>query len=62
MYSYVRDELPKALFEQFAELDGSRVSIMGHSMGGHGVLTLVSEEPGYHKRSRGEGLISRCSS
>lgn len=44
MYSYIRDELPEALFAQFAELDGSRVSIMGHSMGGHGALTLVSAD------------------
>ena len=42
MYSYVADELPKALFEQFGDkLDGTRVSITGHSMGGHGALTLV---------------------
>ena len=42
MYSYITDELPKALFAEFSELDGSRVSITGHSMGGHGALTLVS--------------------
>ena len=42
MYSYLTDELPKSLFEHFKELDGDRVSITGHSMGGHGALTLVS--------------------
>ena len=42
MYSYISDELPKSLFEHFKELDGNRVSITGHSMGGHGALTLVS--------------------
>jgi S-formylglutathione hydrolase len=42
MYSYITDELPKALFESFKELDGERVGITGHSMGGHGALTLVS--------------------
>ena len=41
MYSYITDELPKALFDQFKQLDDSRVSITGHSMGGHGALTLV---------------------
>ena len=41
MYSYITDELPKLLFENFKELDGDRISITGHSMGGHGALTLV---------------------
>jgi S-formylglutathione hydrolase len=42
MYSYITEELPKALFGAFEELDESRVGITGHSMGGHGALTLVS--------------------
>jgi len=41
MYSYLTKELPSALFSHFKQLDGSRVSITGHSMGGHGALTLV---------------------
>lgn len=41
MYSYITDELPKSLFSAFSQLDGNRVSITGHSMGGHGALTLV---------------------
>lgn len=41
MYSYITEELPKALFAEFEQLDASRVSITGHSMGGHGALTLV---------------------
>ena len=41
MASYITNELPKALFAHFAQLDASRVSITGHSMGGHGALTLV---------------------
>lgn len=58
MYSYVFEELPKTLFAAFPQLDSSRVSITGHSMGGHGALTLVSyillehtrlEEIGYHE-------------
>jgi len=41
MYSYITKELPEALFSSFKELDSSNVSITGHSMGGHGALTLV---------------------
>lgn len=42
MYSYVTNELPQTVFAAFPQLDASRVSITGHSMGGHGALTLVS--------------------
>ena len=49
MERYITDELPKALFSQFKELDGSRVSITGHSMGGHGALTLFLKNPGMYK-------------
>ncbi|KAM0715948.1 hypothetical protein Q7P37_008462 [Cladosporium fusiforme] len=49
MYSYITEELPKALFSQFKELDSSRVSITGHSMGGHGALTLFLKNPGMYK-------------
>jgi hypothetical protein len=41
MYSYITEDLPKALFSSFKQLDSDRVSITGHSMGGHGALTLV---------------------
>jgi S-formylglutathione hydrolase FrmB len=41
MYTYITEELPNALFQSFGELDSGRVSITGHSMGGHGALTLV---------------------
>jgi S-formylglutathione hydrolase len=41
MYSYITKELPEALFSSFKELDSNKVSITGHSMGGHGALTLV---------------------
>lgn len=44
MYTYITEELPKALFESFDQLDSSRMSITGHSMGGHGALTLVGSE------------------
>ena len=37
MYSYVTEELPE-LLKEIPQLDTSRASIMGHSMGGHGAL------------------------
>lgn len=40
MYDYVVKELPKLLNENFEQLDTSRASISGHSMGGHGALTI----------------------
>lgn len=43
MYTYVTEELPKTVFAAFPQLDSSRVSITGHSMGGHGALTLVCQ-------------------
>lgn len=44
MYDYVQQELP-ALLEAHYPLDMSRQSIMGHSMGGHGALTLALNHP-----------------
>jgi S-formylglutathione hydrolase FrmB len=40
MYDYVVKEVPKLLRENFPQLDISRASIFGHSMGGHGALTI----------------------
>ncbi|KAJ1022285.1 hypothetical protein NDA13_005196 [Ustilago tritici] len=40
MYDYVVKELPKKLEENNLPIDTSRASIFGHSMGGHGALTL----------------------
>ena len=45
MYTYIVDELPTALFAEFPQLDANRVSITGHSMGGHGALTIVCPPP-----------------
>lgn len=39
MYDYVACELPSLLGE-FSELDTERMAISGHSMGGHGALTI----------------------
>jgi S-formylglutathione hydrolase len=41
MYTYIVEELPTALFTSFQQLDSGRVSVTGHSMGGHGALTIV---------------------
>lgn len=40
MYDYIVKELPALLEENFPQLDTSRASIFGHSMGGHGALTI----------------------
>ncbi|MBB3994294.1 S-formylglutathione hydrolase [Sulfitobacter undariae] len=45
MWSYIADELPALLAENFP-LDMERQSITGHSMGGHGALTLAMSLPG----------------
>jgi len=39
MWSYVTEELPALIAERFP-VDMARQSIMGHSMGGHGALTI----------------------
>ncbi len=44
MASYVRDELPALVAAQFPA-DMSRQGIFGHSMGGHGALTLALKNP-----------------
>ena len=49
MESYIARELPALVFQSFPELDSSRVSISGHSMGGHGALTLFLKHPGMYK-------------
>jgi S-formylglutathione hydrolase len=45
MWSYVTEDLPALVAENFpADMD--RQSIMGHSMGGHGALTIALRHPG----------------
>ncbi|KAJ2451267.1 hypothetical protein EV183_003721 [Coemansia sp. RSA 2336] len=48
MYSYVQTELQQLVFDNFP-IDSTRVSIFGHSMGGHGALMLSLRNPGYYK-------------
>ena len=45
MYSYVSHELPEHIAGHFAA-DLGRQGIMGHSMGGHGALTIALRNPG----------------
>jgi S-formylglutathione hydrolase len=44
MYSYVVDELPRVIAGSFKG-DIARSGIMGHSMGGHGALTIALKNP-----------------
>ena len=44
MHSYISDELPRVLAETLG-LDTARMAITGHSMGGHGALTLGLRHP-----------------
>ena len=48
MWDYVMDELPTLLERNF-DLDMDRQSITGHSMGGHGALTMAMATPGRFK-------------
>ncbi|WP_036111649.1 MULTISPECIES: S-formylglutathione hydrolase [Luteibacter] len=48
MYTYVVDELPRLLAERFA-FDMGRQGIFGHSMGGHGALTIALRNPGRYR-------------
>ena len=50
MDSYVTHELPSVIATHFRDsIDGTQQSIMGHSMGGHGALTLALKNPGLYK-------------
>lgn len=44
MYSYVVDELPDLILENFP-VNGERQGIFGHSMGGHGALICALKNP-----------------
>lgn len=48
MYSYIVDELPSVIAEHFP-VDASRSGIFGHSMGGHGALTIALKNPGRYR-------------
>ena len=46
MRSYIEEELPALLAAHFPMADLGRQSITGHSMGGHGALTIALRNPG----------------
>ena len=48
MYSYVVHELPAVVADNFAA-DMTRQGITGHSMGGHGALTLAMNHPSTYR-------------
>ena len=49
MYDYVTQELPQVLERSELPVDTGNCSIMGHSMGGHGALTIALKNPGIYK-------------
>lgn len=49
MYDYVTSELPGVLGDSDLPLDTNNCSIMGHSMGGHGALTIALKNAGKYK-------------
>jgi len=48
MYSYVRDELRETVLANLP-VDGARLGIFGHSMGGHGALMLALRNPDIYR-------------
>jgi S-formylglutathione hydrolase len=44
MWSYLTEELPKLIAENFP-VDPAKQSVFGHSMGGHGALTVALRNP-----------------
>ena len=48
MYDYIVDELDQ-LVTELLPIDGGRQAILGHSMGGHGALTIALKNPSRFK-------------
>jgi S-formylglutathione hydrolase len=49
MYRYVVEELPEFIAKNFKAADTTRAGIFGHSMGGHGALTIGLKNPQRYK-------------
>lgn len=48
MYSYISAELPELIAENFNVIE-EKAGIFGHSMGGHGALTIALKNPDFYK-------------
>ena len=62
MYSYVTSELFQLVAAEFP-VDSRRVGVFGHSMGGHGALTIALKNPGFYRSASAFAPISspmRC--
>ena len=46
MYSYISSELLNVVRSNFLKFNMDKISIMGHSMGGHGALVIALKNPG----------------
>lgn len=53
MYDLVVREIPEVLEKEGLGIDGKRVSLMGHSMGGHGALSIYLKNPGKYRSTSG---------
>jgi len=60
MWDYLAEELPRIVTANFA-LDEDRQAITGHSMGGHGALTLAMGLPGRYRSVSGFAPIAHPS-
>jgi len=49
MYSYITQELPALLAAHYPAIDMDRLGVFGHSMGGHGALTIHLKNPDLFK-------------
>lgn len=58
MFSYVTEELPALVAKEFPA-DMERQAITGHSMGGHGALTIALKNPGFFRSCSAFAPISR---
>ncbi|MEP9398469.1 S-formylglutathione hydrolase [Mesorhizobium sp. KR2-14] len=58
MYSYITEELPALIAKEFPA-DMSRQAIFGHSMGGHGALTIALKQPERFKSCSAFAPITR---
>jgi S-formylglutathione hydrolase len=49
MYSYITKELPALLTQHYPAIEMDRLGLFGHSMGGHGALTIHLKNPDLFK-------------